>query len=149
MCRTYRMYIPGFKFKHVEKSSENFPLAGSSGEIPHLSVFGHQRSEGFVCIFVYENRDILIPISRNFVPKRDFWQVIVGSCNIWHRIVDKPSHITVTSWWAWWRLKSPASPLFSEPFIQAQTKENIKAQRNWPLCGEFTGDRWIPRTNGQ
>ena len=19
----------------------------------------------------------------------------------------------------------------------------------WPLCGEFTGDRWIPRTNGQ
>ena len=21
--------------------------------------------------------------------------------------------------------------------------------RHWPLCGEFTGDRWIPRTNGQ
>ena len=20
---------------------------------------------------------------------------------------------------------------------------------HWPLCGEFTGDRWIPRTNGQ
>ena len=28
-------------------------------------------------------------------------------------------------------------------------KENIKAPRHWPLCGEFTGDRWIPRTNGQ
>ena len=27
--------------------------------------------------------------------------------------------------------------------------ENIKAARHWPLCGEFTGDRWIPRTNGQ
>ena len=27
--------------------------------------------------------------------------------------------------------------------------ENIEAQRHWPLCGEFTGDRWIPRTNGQ
>ena len=26
---------------------------------------------------------------------------------------------------------------------------NIKAPRHWPLCGEFTGDRWIPRTNGQ
>ena len=25
---------------------------------------------------------------------------------------------------------------------------NIKAPRHWPLCGEFTGDRWIPRTNG-
>ena len=24
-----------------------------------------------------------------------------------------------------------------------------KAPRHWPLCGEFTGDRWIPRTNGQ
>ena len=21
--------------------------------------------------------------------------------------------------------------------------------RHWPLCGEFTGDRWIPRPNGQ
>ena len=26
---------------------------------------------------------------------------------------------------------------------------NIKAPRHWPLCGEFTGHRWIPRTNGQ
>ena len=30
-----------------------------------------------------------------------------------------------------------------------QIKENIKPPRHWPLCGEFTGDRWIPRTNGQ
>ena len=35
--------------------------------------------------------------------------------------------ITAMSEWARWRLKSPAS----RP------------------CGEFTGDRWIPRTNGQ
>ena len=28
----------------------------------------------------------------------------------------------------------------TQPFIQAQIKENIKATRNWPLCGEFTGD---------
>ena len=33
--------------------------------------------------------------------------------------------------------------------IQAQIKENIKAPRHWPLCGEFTGDRWIPCTDGQ
>ena len=25
-------------------------------------------------------------------------------------------------------------------------KENIKAPRHWPLCREFTGHRWIPRT---
>ena len=28
-------------------------------------------------------------------------------------------------------------------------KKNIKAPRHWLLCGEFTGDRWIPSTNGQ
>ena len=38
-----------------------------------------------------------------------------------------------------WRLKSPASRLFTQPFIQTQIKENIKAPRHWPLCGEFTG----------
>ena len=44
---------------------------------------------------------------------------------------------------------TPASPLFTQPFIRAQIKENIKAPRHWPFCGEFTGDRWFPRTNGQ
>ena len=34
-----------------------------------------------------------------------------------------------------------ASRLFTQPFIQAQIKENIKAPRHWPLWGEFTGDR--------
>ena len=54
--------------------------------------------------------------------------------------------ITMTSWWARWRLKSPASQLFTRPFIQAQIKEKIKASRYWPVWGEFTGDQWIPRT---
>ena len=50
--------------------------------------------------------------------------------------------ITMTSQWARWRLKSPASGLFTQPFIQTQIKENIKALRHWPLwnspvTGEF------------
>ena len=57
--------------------------------------------------------------------------------------------ITVTSQWVRWRLKSPASGLLIQPFIFSQIKENTKASRHWPLCWEFTGDRWIPRTNGQ
>ena len=57
--------------------------------------------------------------------------------------------ITVTSKWAPWRLKSPASQWFTQTFIQAQIKENIKAPRHWPLCGEVTGDPWIPRRNDQ
>ena len=39
-------------------------------------------------------------------------------------------------------------PLFTQPFIQTQTS-NIKAPRHWPLCGDFTGDRWTPHINGQ
>ena len=33
------------------------------------------------------------------------------------------------------RFKSPASRLFTQPFIQTQIKENIKAPRHWPLRG--------------
>ena len=62
---------------------------------------------------------------------------------------DKFLSITVTSFLARLRLNSPASRLFTQAFIQTQIKENIKAPRHWPLCGEFTGDRGIPRTNGQ
>ena len=35
---------------------------------------------------------------------------------------------------------SPVSVKLPEEYIQAQIKENIKAPRRWPLCGEFTGD---------
>ena len=41
-------------------------------------------------------------------------------------------------------LKSPASTLFTQPFSQAQIKENIKAPRHWPLYGDFTGDGEFP-----
>ena len=44
--------------------------------------------------------------------------------------------ITVTSFWARWRLKSPVSLFFAEPFIQGEIKENIEAPRNWLLWGE-------------
>ena len=46
--------------------------------------------------------------------------------------------------WPRWRLKSPASRLFTQSCIQAQIKENIKAPRHWPLCGEFTGTGECP-----
>ena len=54
----------------------------------------------------------------------------------------------MTSLWARWLLKSSASRLFTQPFIQGADQRNIKAPRHWPLWGEFTGDRWIPRTAG-
>ena len=33
--------------------------------------------------------------------------------------------------------------------FKSHIKENIKDPRHWPLWGEFTDDRWIPRTKGQ
>ena len=58
---------------------------------------------------------------------------------IWDAIV-----VIMTSYWPRWRRKSPASRLFTQLFIQAQIKENIKAPRHWPLCGEFTGTGEFP-----
>ena len=76
-----------------------------------------------------------------------------GECtHSWNRrcwYIHHNSYAQPLQWRHNGRLKTPASPLFTQPFIQAQIKENIKAPRHWPLCGEFTGDRWIPRTNGQ
>ena len=46
-----------------------------------------------------------------------------------------PCVITVTSCWAQWLLKSPASRLFTQPFVHAHIKENIKAPRHWPVRG--------------
>ena len=38
---------------------------------------------------------------------------------------------------------------FTERFVQAQIKENIKAPRRWPFLGESTSDQWIPHTKDQ
>ena len=47
--------------------------------------------------------------------------------------LSTPGIITMTSKWARLRLKSPASRLFTQPFIQTEMKEKIKAPRHWPL----------------
>ena len=109
----------------------------------------------FKCIFMTKSLCILFPISLAFVPnvQIDYRSALVQvkasiDPDLWCHMVS-PGNITMTSQWARRRLKSPASPLFTQPFIRAQIKENIKAPRHWPLWVEFTGDRWIPRTNDQ
>ena len=62
----------------------------------------------------------------------------------------QPFCITDTSQWARWRPKSPAFRLSTLlPFFQAQIKKIINAPHHGSLWGEFTGGRWIPRTEGQ
>ena len=48
------------------------------------------------------------------------------NCNAFVQLMYYHKIITVTSLWVQWHLKSPASGLFTQPFIQAQIKENIK-----------------------
>ena len=50
-----------------------------------------------------------------------------------HLTGKQRASIYLTTW-----LKSPASLLFTQSYIQTQIKENIKAPRHWPLWGEFT-----------
>ena len=52
-------------------------------------------------------------------------------------------NITMKSQWVRSRLKSPASRLFTQSFIQTQIKETSKLR----VIG--LSPRWIPRTNGQ
>ena len=100
------------------------------------------------------------PVTRNMFPLDDVIVFLVSfamDCGMWlfvlltlwglvkYTCVRNMSHhwvslgrlcafnsITVTSWWARWRLKSPASRLFTQPFVEAQIKENTKA-----MTGEF------------
>ena len=51
-------------------------------------------------------------------------------------------NITAAPYLARWRLKAQGSRLFTQRFIQAQVKENIKTPRHWPLWGEFTSDQF-------
>ena len=85
--------------------------------------YGHHFADNiFKCMFSNENC-LLIKISLRCLPK-----------SIKNKFNDAIC-ITVTSKWVWWHLKSSESRLFTQPFIQAQIKENIKALRHWPLCG--------------
>ena len=70
--------------------------------------------------------------------------------NLWSNINDKVNGFHSLEWRhnQRWYLKSPASSVFGQLLVPAQIKENIKAPRHCPLWGEFTSDRWIPRTKG-
>ena len=52
----------------------------------------------------------------------------------------------MTSWWARWRLISPASRLFPQPFIQGADQRKHQSSASLAFMGELTGDRSIPRT---
>ena len=93
----------------------------------------------------------LFPISQNFIVKSPIcnklalvrWWLVACLAKKGRSSFTTP-HITMTSQWPRRRLKSPVSRLFTQSFIWAQIKENIKAPRHWSLCEEFTGTGEFP-----
>ena len=79
-------------------------------------------------------------------------KTLIGEVNFLYYLFICSCHEFV--WSLQWRYNGRVGALNHQPhdcflFIQVQIKENIKAPRHWPLCGKFTGHRWIPLTNGQ
>ena len=71
-----------------------------------------------------------------------FWNLVRLILEVWRYMVLLccfitiiPPVFTMTSQWVRWRLKSPASRLFTQQFIRAQIKENIKVPHHWPFAG--------------
>ena len=71
------------------------------------------------------------------------WKEQYNTVECSYNTVQYCNIIKMTSWWARWRLKSPASGLFIQPFIQARSKKTSKlrvtglCEGNSPVTGEF------------
>ena len=65
--------------------------------------------------------------------KCEFYRAYSGASRWWHNSVSN---------------HQPHHCLFNRLFRRRSIK-NIRGPRHWFLCGEFTDDRWIPRTKGQ
>ena len=134
----------------------------------------HFADDTFKPIFVNENIRISIKISLKFVPNIPALVKIMAwrrpgdkplseplmVCLLTHICVTRPRWVNglapirsktclsygenMTSQWPRRRLKSPAARLFTQSFIRAQIKENIKVPRHWPSCEEFTGTGEFP-----
>ena len=98
-------------------------------------------------------RCVLLPKRKNYVTTIDHWSIIT----IWHlRLLshvrpERSSLMTLR-----WRHNGHDSVSNHQPregllksLIRCRSKKTSKTPRHWPLCGEFTGDQWIPRTKDQ
>ena len=152
------MYMPSFKLiahNMYKKSPENFCWLGALVTPP------------FKCFCPLEGQKLNQPrlwfitggylVKRWFIPaaarargqSNDLNREILASnlFNCHKEVINTPPvpsisrciHIVYR-----WRLKSPISRLFTQSFIQVRIKENIKAPRHWPVCGEFTGTGEFP-----
>ena len=119
------------------------------------------KDKPYVCLFVLDMymafRWLINTVQISFLNNNAQIRLLTSYDWVWAKASQNPYQVLSVShilciplqWRHIERLKSPAYPLFAQPFIWAQIKENIKPPRQWPLCGESTGDLRIPHTKGQ
>ena len=131
-CRSNSLTPYGFTRSLSVKSLETYP----TGELRFAMT--DQQKYIFVC--------------RHFDPCNHLYSFVdvIAAMLPWFSHARSLSLLTTTALrWRHNEHDGVKNRLFAQTFIQVQIKGNIKASRHWPLCGEFTGDRWIPRTFGQ
>ena len=106
---------------------------------------GHISHDGFTSLLPGSLYFMYSPITR-FLLIITFCTWFV--CHLPLRIISMSLHYSDVIMGAMSSLITSLTSVYSTVHSCAD-KENIKAPRHWPLCGEFTRDRWIPRTNGQ
>ena len=95
----------------------------TASAIGHLSRSTVKSRRKYVQQYIYVNEPVPCFIMKRFNKSRYNYE-----------LTNKSMNITLTSYWGRMRLKSAASQLFTQPFIRAQIKENIKAPRHkWPV----------------
>ena len=72
-------------------------------------------------------RSVLVKIWMACIYLRVSWYGFSMRANTDRVWINVNLYIYTLQWRRYKRLKSPASPLFARPFVQAQIKENIKA----------------------
>ena len=90
-------------------------------------------------VIIFQNRDILITYQLKLLAFEQFiTQLALFSSNHYNDVIMSPIASQITS----------LTIVYSTVYSDADQRKH-QSSRHWPLWGEFTGDRWIPRTNGQ
>ena len=110
-------------------------------------IYSQNEFEKYTCEMTFDDLD-----------NKAFGPLNIISALDWHqgKKVNKTSIYKNVTWTLQWRHNERDGVSNDQPhdcslnrLSQAQIKEKVKAPRHWPLCGVFTGHRWIPRIEGQ
>ena len=139
----------------VNANPGNCPHTDSSGYI--AVVISSLEWEFYCAHIIYWGRVMQIGVSKQ--DHHRFRYIVIVDCHMgtlmWYTNQERGTlprsrlHYSDVIMSGMASLITGASWLCTQPFVQAQINENIKTPRHWPLWGEFTGHRWIPRTKGQ